>query len=161
MQVRRPPLDFDAARPRWIPAAPGYAYQLDAASSMLPYLEPYLIKVQKLARERLDPARDAALIRDIELFVQVLQLLHGGQDPALRVAGILEALARLRFAGHLSAREAEVVRLLATGMRNHEIARQLQLSESTVKVHVHNARRKLGVASRVELAIEARNKGLI
>ena len=61
----------------------------------------------------------------------------------------------------LSAREAEVVRLLATGMRNHEIARQLQLSESTVKVHVHNARRKLGVASRVELAIEARNKGLI
>ena len=61
----------------------------------------------------------------------------------------------------LSARETEVVRLLATGMRNHEIARQLQLSESTVKVHVHNARRKLGATSRVELAIEARNKGLI
>lgn len=70
MQVRRAPLDFDAARPRWIPAAPAYAYQLDAASSMLPYLEPYLIKVQKLARERLDPERHAALIRDVELFNQ-------------------------------------------------------------------------------------------
>jgi two-component system nitrate/nitrite response regulator NarL len=46
-------------------------------------------------------------------------------------------------------------------MRNHEIARQLQLSESTVKVHVHNARRKLGATSRVELALQARNKGLI
>lgn len=61
----------------------------------------------------------------------------------------------------LSAREAEVVRLLATGLRNHEIARQLQLSESTVKVHVHNARRKLGATSRVELALAARNRGLI
>jgi hypothetical protein len=70
MQPRRPPLDFSACRPRWIPAAPGYAYQLDAASSMLPYLEPYLIKVQKLARERLDPVAHSKLIRDIDLFNQ-------------------------------------------------------------------------------------------
>ena len=61
----------------------------------------------------------------------------------------------------LSAREAEVVRLLATGMRNREIARQLQLSESTVKVHVHNARRKLGATSRIELALQARAKEII
>src|SRR5262245_29552869 len=70
MKVRRPPLDFAACRPGWIPAAPGYAYHLDAASSMLPYLEPYLIKGQKLARERLDPAAHADLIRDIDLFNQ-------------------------------------------------------------------------------------------
>jgi len=70
MKARRPALDFASAPPRWIPAAPAWAYQLDAASSMLPYLEPYLIKVQKLARERLDPFRDAALLRDIELFNQ-------------------------------------------------------------------------------------------
>ena len=70
MKVRRPSLDFDHAPAHWIPDAPGYAYQLDAASTMLPYLEPYLIRVQKLARERLDPARHSDLIRSIDLFNQ-------------------------------------------------------------------------------------------
>lgn len=70
MKPRRPSFDFDHAPARWIPDAPAYAYQLDAASTMLPYLEPYLIRVQKLARERLDPARHADLIRDIDLFNQ-------------------------------------------------------------------------------------------
>lgn len=68
VKARRPALDFVQARARWIPDAPSYAYQLDAASTMLPYLEPYLIKVQKLARERLDPKADADLIADIDLF---------------------------------------------------------------------------------------------
>lgn len=68
MKARRPALDFTRARARWIPDAPAYAYQLDGASTMLPYLEPYLIKVQNLARERLDPREDADLIRDIDLF---------------------------------------------------------------------------------------------
>lgn len=68
MIARRPSLDFDHAPARWIPDAPAYAYQLDAASTMLPYLEPYLIKVQRLARERLDPTRHANLIRDVDLF---------------------------------------------------------------------------------------------
>lgn len=68
LKARRPNLDFTHAPARWIPDAPAYAYQLDAASTMLPYLEPYLIKVQKLARERLDPTVHADLIRDIDLF---------------------------------------------------------------------------------------------
>ena len=68
MKARRPSLDFSRAPAGWIPDAPGYAYQLDAASTMLPYLEPYLIKVQKLAREQLDPDRHAELIRDIDVF---------------------------------------------------------------------------------------------
>jgi predicted metal-dependent hydrolase len=70
MKARRPSLDFTHAPARWIPDAPAYAYQLDAASTMLPYLEPYLIRVQKLAREQLDPARQADLIRAIDLFNQ-------------------------------------------------------------------------------------------
>ena len=68
MKARRPSLDFSHAAARWIPDAPAYAYQLDAGSTMLPYLEPYLIKVQKLAREQLDPSRHADLIRDIDVF---------------------------------------------------------------------------------------------
>jgi predicted metal-dependent hydrolase len=68
MKARRPQLDFLRTPARWIPRAPGYAYQLDAASVMLPYLEPYLIKVQKLAREQLDPVRDAELCRAVDVF---------------------------------------------------------------------------------------------
>jgi uncharacterized protein len=68
VKARRPELDFSHAPARWIPDAPAYAYQLDGASTMLPYLEPYLIKVQKLARERLDPIRHADLIHDIDVF---------------------------------------------------------------------------------------------
>jgi len=68
MKARRPNLDFSRAPAQWIPDAPSYAYQLNGASSMLPYLEPYLIKVQKTAREALDPRVHGKLIREIELF---------------------------------------------------------------------------------------------
>ena len=111
MKPRRPPLDFSACRPRWIPAAPAYAYQLDAASSMLPYLEPFLIKVQKLARERLDPVAHAGLIRDIDAFNQQEANhfgLHARYNAALRAhyPGLepLEERVRRDFEGFLRER---------------------------------------------------------
>ncbi len=52
-------------------------------------------------------------------------------------------------------REAEVVRLVAVGRRNKEIARLLHISEGTVKMHLHNLYEKLAVSSRTELAILA------
>jgi DNA-binding CsgD family transcriptional regulator/signal transduction histidine kinase len=52
----------------------------------------------------------------------------------------------------LSARERDVLRLVAAGGRNRAIARQLMISENTVKFHVSNLLRKAGVASRAELA---------
>jgi DNA-binding CsgD family transcriptional regulator/signal transduction histidine kinase len=51
----------------------------------------------------------------------------------------------------LSARERDVLRLVAAGGRNRAIARQLMISENTVKFHVSNLLRKAGVASRAEL----------
>ncbi|WP_018655578.1 response regulator transcription factor [Actinomadura flavalba] len=53
-----------------------------------------------------------------------------------------------RVGGGLSAREAEVMDLIATGRSNGEIARQLFLSEKTVKNHVNRIYAKLGVPSR-------------
>lgn len=87
MKARRPSLDFSHAAARWIPDAPAYAYQLDAGSTMLPYLEPYLIKVQKLARAQLDPSRHADLIRDIDVFNHQEAnhyRLHASYNEALR-----------------------------------------------------------------------------
>ena len=60
----------------------------------------------------------------------------------------------------LSARETEVARLAARGLRNRDIGQALGLTESTVKMHMGNAFDKLGVSSRAELATMARDLGL-
>ena len=61
----------------------------------------------------------------------------------------------------LSAREREIVRLVAGGLRNRAIAERLAISEGTVKVHVHNVYEKLDVNSRIELTNYAREHGLL
>lgn len=60
----------------------------------------------------------------------------------------------------LTPRETEVARLVSFGSRNKEIARELDISEGTVKMHLHNLYEKLKVSSRTELAILVRDKGL-
>ncbi|MBN2197301.1 MAG: bifunctional [glutamate--ammonia ligase]-adenylyl-L-tyrosine phosphorylase/[glutamate--ammonia-ligase] adenylyltransferase [Polyangiaceae bacterium] len=59
------------------------------------------------------PARDLKLgpggIREAEFFVQTLQLVWGGRDPALRVRGTMEALARLRAHGFVTEREGRAI----------------------------------------------------
>ena len=61
----------------------------------------------------------------------------------------------------LTRRELEVVRLLAAGGTNPEIAQQLFLSRRTVDMHVRNILRKLGCRSRVEAASRADRLGLL
>jgi DNA-binding CsgD family transcriptional regulator len=50
----------------------------------------------------------------------------------------------------LSGREREILGLAAEGLRSREIAARLGISEPTVKTHLHNVYRKLGVTNRVE-----------
>jgi DNA-binding NarL/FixJ family response regulator len=61
----------------------------------------------------------------------------------------------------LSPREMEVLELLVRGQSNQEIARDLSISLSTVKNHVHNIIAKLGVSDRVQAAILAIDHGLV
>jgi two-component system, NarL family, response regulator LiaR len=61
----------------------------------------------------------------------------------------------------LTDRETEVLRLLARGLSNKEIARSLQVSEATVKTHVGNVLAKLGVPSRTQAALHAVRIGLV
>ncbi len=63
--------------------------------------------------------------------------------------------------GKLSPREREIIVMLARGASNKEIAGVLQLSESTIKIHVQGILRKLNIAKRVQAAVYAVEHGLI
>jgi len=63
--------------------------------------------------------------------------------------------------GKLSPREREIIVMLAHGASNKEIARVLNLSESTIKIHVQGILRKLNIAKRVQAAVYAVEHGLI
>ncbi|MEU6166535.1 LuxR C-terminal-related transcriptional regulator [Streptomyces tanashiensis] len=72
----------------------------------------------------------------------------GAVPDARRAAALLTGGARRRLPGGLTAREAEVLRLVASGGTNRDIAHALVISEHTVARHLNNIFAKLGVGSR-------------
>jgi LuxR family maltose regulon positive regulatory protein len=88
------------------------------------------------------------------------RLLSAFEKPTRSAsAPILVAAADL--AEPLTVREVEILRLIAAGMRNQEIADQLFISLSTVKRHIANAYGKLGVGHRTEAAARANKLNLL
>jgi DNA-binding NarL/FixJ family response regulator len=76
--------------------------------------------------------------------------------PALLETAITEESMRRKAqsdeSAQLTAREAEIARLVTAGLPNKEIARRLDVTEGTVKIHLHNIFRKLQVPNRTSLA---------
>ncbi len=70
-------------------------------------------------------------------------------------------MVRLAENGPLSEREQQILRLVATGASNKEIAHQLVISTNTVKVHLRNIFAKIGVVSRTEATLYAIREGLV
>jgi DNA-binding NarL/FixJ family response regulator len=58
-------------------------------------------------------------------------------------------------------RELEALSLMAKGLSNKEIAKELDITESTVRFHVKNVLSKLGMRSRSEAMVEVTRRGLI
>ena len=107
----------------------------------------------------------------VEEFPSALRAVHAGQSllPPEAASAVLSAFredakpsapAQLATAG-LSARELEVLNLLARSMSNREIASELFISENTVKNHVSNVLSKLEARTRVEAVTSALSSGLI
>jgi DNA-binding NarL/FixJ family response regulator len=90
--------------------------------------------------------------------VSAVRSAAGGNAPIdPRVARALLPAPAQRRDDALSAREMQVLRLLAQGLANKQIGRALGISERTVKVHVGNVFRRLGVADRTSAALWARD----
>ncbi len=92
-----------------------------------------------------------------------LPYLDDQREVMRALAGFLhnESRPQLDDASPLTSRETEVLRLVATGMNNREIASTLVLSEHTVHRHVANILRKLAQSSRAAAATSAARAGLI
>ncbi len=89
------------------------------------------------------------------------EMLLSAQDLVRSLRGLHEEAAGFRDRIEpLTEREQEVLRLLATGLSNQDIATVLFLSESTVKSHVEQILGKLGVSDRVQAAVWAARQGL-
>ena len=102
------------------------------------------------------------------LLLQCLRKVHAGEQwlEKRSVTAALEGLMRRERATAalnqlLTPRELTLVRMLAKGLRNREIAEQLHIGEGTVKTHLHNVYRKLGVDGRLDLMLVVREKGLV
>ncbi|QPZ37705.1 response regulator [Paramicrobacterium chengjingii] len=95
-----------------------------------------------------------------ELLTAVRAAAAGETALAPSVAGRLAARKDAASVA-LSLREAEVLDLVANGQSNRTIARQLFLSEATVKSHLVHIFTKLGVSSRTQAVAAARERGLI
>lgn len=103
-----------------------------------------------------------------EIVTAIRQVLRGGSPLAPDLAGQLlgrlatQAVGRARLpAERLTTREQEVLRLLARGQTNRDIARELAVSVSTIKAHVEHIIAKLGVSDRTEAAVRAVELGLL
>jgi DNA-binding NarL/FixJ family response regulator len=98
--------------------------------------------------------------------VQTVRRVQRG-ERALEPSMVSRALDRLaqreeakKIVEVLSKRETEIVKMVAAGLRNKEIAVKLSIGEGTVKTHLHTIYEKLGVHGRVELTMYAYERGL-
>lgn len=113
------------------------------------------------------------LLKDVgsEQLVEAIRIAHRGESflqPSI-ASKVVAELGRLSRAGStidsravasLSTREIEVLRLVARGATNKDIAIQLDIVEGTVKNHMTSIFGKLGVADRTQAALRARELGI-
>jgi DNA-binding NarL/FixJ family response regulator len=102
------------------------------------------------------------------MLVQCVRKVHAGEQWIERrsfgraLDKMLRREAGTREVGRtLTPREIAITRMIAGGLRNKEVAEKLNISEGTVKIHLHNIYEKLALDGRLALSLYARDKGLL
>jgi DNA-binding NarL/FixJ family response regulator len=104
-----------------------------------------------------------------EQLISAVRTVAGGNallSPAI-TKHVIKQFARIprpvppKELGELTAREQDILRLIATGLSNAEIGHRLYISETTVKTHVTHILQKLGLRDRVQAVVLAYQAGLI
>jgi two-component system nitrate/nitrite response regulator NarL len=128
----------------------------DLAAALRAGAQAYLLK--DIEPEELVPALEAALkgnnVVARELVGSLARLVGGNSGPAPAAPRPAAPFAEL------TPREREILECIADGMSNKMIARALEITDGTVKLHVKAILRKLGMRSRVEAAVAAVEHGL-
>ena len=119
---------------------------------------------RSLLLEALDAGARGFLVKEApldDLARAIRTICEGGTyvDPAL--AGLLAGPQAAERLPTVTKREREILRLLADGMRNEQVARQLSISPLTVRTHVKNAMQKLEADTRTEAVAKALRDSLI
>ena len=124
---------------------------------------------EHLVEECIKAGAKGYVIKDIKQFSlkESIRAVHAG-GGAVSPSVAAKVLARLRSPQQASTEERpvplsdtqlEIVRLISSGLSNREIAARVHLSENTIKSHVQEVFRKLGVDNRVEAAVRASQEG--
>jgi DNA-binding NarL/FixJ family response regulator len=109
-------------------------------------------------------AADGILLKSIPidyLVAAIRDVANGRRVVGRDLSGVLAAASDESAIPQLSERELEVLGLLAKGMTNKDVARELFISQATVKSHVENILRKLGAADRAGAVAEGFRRRLI
>jgi two-component system, NarL family, response regulator DevR len=122
----------------------------------------------RLVTEAIRNGAKGYVLKDVDA-VQLLQSIHAvsrGESAfdSHAAAVVVRSLSRKpgpESGATLTAREREILQLVAQGLSNREIGARLYISETTVKFHVHNILEKLKVRRRAELVFQAGRLGLI
>jgi len=123
----------------------------------------------ELVQECLDAGARGYVVKDVERFSlkESIRAVHRGQAVlAPQVASqvierVRSARSDERRSAALNGSQVAILRLISRGHSNREIAAEVHLSENTVKSHIQEIFRKLGVRNRVEAAILAGKSGWI
>ena len=122
----------------------------------------------RLVTEAIRNGAKGYVLKDVDA-VQLLQSIHAvrrgesafDSHAAAVVVRSLSGKPGPHSGAALTAREREILHLVAQGLSNREIGAQLYISETTVKFHVHNILEKLKVRRRAELVFQAGRLGLL
>ena len=112
-------------------------------------------------RRALDAGARGYLLKDMLLteVVTAIRAVHRGER--ILPAAVAERLAEYPPRSDLTERETEVLRLVARGLSNKEVARAIGRTNETVKIHLKNIFTKLGVTDRTEAVTRGLARGLI